>query len=174
MNRAHTTPNSPTAAPSARPLEELLTDLVAVHEAFLGFADAHRQAMRRADIEGMESTRVRMADACDRIAALDAERRAIAEAAAPGKAEATLTYLAMLLAEPERSRCLALASTLRELVIRARTDQRRLRHASESMLRHVRGIVQQVRRGLNHAGTYGSGGRVDPGVAVVSGIDMTT
>lgn len=166
-------PTAPTTAP-VRGLEELLTDLVEAHEVFVGASDQHREAIRQADTAAIAHTRELVTDACIRIANLDTERKQIVEAMAPDKPDATLSYLAAGLPEPGRSRALELASTLRELVIQARADQRRLRAAADSMLRHVRGIVQQVQQGLNHAGTYGRAGRVDAGARVVSGIDMTS
>lgn len=162
------------APPPVRALEELLTDLVRAHEDFIHASDRHRDAIRHADTGAIARSRDLVAEACLRIADLDAERRLIVEALAPGQPDATLSSLAASLPEPDRARALELAATLRELVIRARTDQRRLRAAAESMLRHVRGVVQQVQQSLNHAGTYSRAGRVDPGARVVSGIDMTT
>lgn len=166
-------PTSPTP-PGVRTLEDLLTDLVRAHEAFVAASGLHREAIGRADTTAIAAARDRVAEACVRIANLDTERRAIVAAMAPGNPDATLSFLAAGLPEPQRGRSLELAATLRELVIRARTDQRRLRAAADSMLRHVRGVVQQVQQSLNHSGTYGRGGRVDAGAPVVSGIDMTT
>ena len=165
---------SSVAAPATRSLEALLNDLVRAHEVFLRASGVHRESLRRADPSAISEARDQVAEACQRIAALDQERRSIVAALSPGNPDATLTSLAARLPEPERSRSLELATTLRELVICARTDQRRLRAAADSMLRHVRGVVQQVQQSLNHSGTYGRAGRVDAGAAVVSGIDMTT
>jgi hypothetical protein len=170
------TPRQPArpAPQPARALEDLLTDLVRAHEAFVHASDQHRDAIRHADTTAIARSRELVTDACVRIATLDAERRQVAEAMAPGAPDATISELAARLPEPGRSRALEMASTLRELVIKARTDQRRLRAAADSMLRHVRGVVQQVQQSLNHAGTYGRAGRVDAGARVVSGIDMTS
>lgn len=167
-------PPLPLAPAATRSLEELLTDLVRAHEAFVLASGAHREAIRRADTTAIAGARDQVAEACLRIANLDQERRSIVTAMAPGSPDATLSFLAAGLPEPQRGRSLQLAATLRELVIQARTDQRRLRAAADSMLRHVRGVVQQVQQSLNHSGTYGRAGRVDAGAAVVSGIDMTT
>lgn len=164
-----------THTPAAtRSLESLLIDLVRAHEAFVRASGAHREAIRKADTAAIDKAREQVAEVCAQIANLDQERRSIVAAISPDNPDATLTFLATRLPEPERSRSLELARSLRELVIQARTDQRRLRAAADSMLRHVRGVVQQVQQSLNHSGTYGKAGRVDAGVAVVSGIDMTT
>ncbi len=163
----------PTAAASG-PVEALLLNLVRLHEELVHASGAHREAIRQADTTAIGKAREQVEAVCAQIANLDQERQAIVKAMAPENPDATLTFLATRLAEPERSRSLELAKTLRELIIKARTDQRRLRAATDSMLRHVRGVVQQVQQSLNHAGTYGRGGCVDAGVAVVSGIDMTT
>lgn len=166
--------SSPDTTGGDRTLEGLLTDLVQAHEAFVEASGLHREAIRCADTEAIAAARDDVAEACIHIANLDAERQALVARLSPDQPEATLTHLAAGLPEPERGRALELAATLRELVIRARTDQRRLRAAADSMLRHVRGVVQQVQQSLNHAGTYGRAGRVEAGARVVSGIDMTT
>lgn len=162
------------STPTSRGMDGLLTDLVTAHEWMLRATVAHREAMRRAEPGAMAATRDEISAASARITELDAERRALVASLAPDDEDATLSSLAAGLREPQRSRTLELAGTLRELIVQATAEQRRLRAASEAMLRHVRGVVQQVQRGLSHAGTYGRAGRVEPGAAVVTGIDMTT
>jgi hypothetical protein len=159
--------------PGHRPLEELLADLVRAHEALTRSARAQREAIRRAEPPAIAAARDEMAGACAAIAALNDERRATAAAMAPGESGATLSRLAASLPEPQRGRAVELAARLRELVLQASGEQRRLQGATESMLRHVRGVVQHMQRSLNHSGVYGRAGRVEPGAAVVSGIDLT-
>ncbi|HZW10079.1 MAG TPA: flagellar protein FlgN [Phycisphaerales bacterium] len=156
-----------------RTLHALLGDLVRAHEALMEASIRQRAAMRGAEPEAIGRAREEMAGACLAIASLDEERRAIVGAMAPGKPDTTLSALAALLPEPERSRALELAARLRELIALAAAEQRRLQSATESMLRHVRGVVHHVQRRLSHAGVYGRAGRVEPGAAVVSGIDLT-
>ncbi|MBK7404623.1 MAG: flagellar protein FlgN [Phycisphaerales bacterium] len=162
------------ARPAPRSLEGLLHDLVTAHEWLLRATGAHREAMRRANPMAIATTRDEIAAATSRVAELDTERRQLVAAMAPDRPEATLSELALHLTEPQRSRSLDLAGSLRELVLQAQSEQKRLRVATEAMLRHVRGVMQQVQRGLSHAGTYGPGGRVERGAAVVTGIDMTS
>lgn len=157
---------------SARGLEDLLEDLVRAHEELAAATAAQREALRRADAAAIGTARDAMAGACAAIAGLDVERRALARAAGAGE-EATLSHLAGLLEEPRRGAALERVARLRELAVSARADQRRLHAATESMLRHVRGVVQHMQRSLNHAGVYGRAGRVEPGARVVSGIDLT-
>ena len=40
------------------------------------------------------------------------------------------------------------------------------------MATHIDGLVRQVAQRLSHAGTYGSGGRVEVKAPVVSGLDV--
>lgn len=175
----HATLDRPPAPPTdtdphAATLHALLSDLVGAHEALLTAAAEHREAIRAADTNAMASASVRVDAICRDIARLDEHRKALTAALAPDQPDATLSFLASQLAAPERGAALELAGRLRELIIKARTEQRRLRAAADAMLSHVRGIVQQIQQSLNHAGTYGRAGRVDAGATVVSGIDMTS
>lgn len=153
---------------------ELLEALVAAHEALLLASGEHREALRTADAEAMALAAGRVNEVCDTIAVLDGHRRELTRALVPEQPDATLSFLASRLPEPRRNVALELATRLRELIVGVRTEQRRLRAAADAMLSHVRGIVQQVQQGLNHAGTYGRAGRVDAGATVVTGLDMTS
>lgn len=155
-------------------LRRLLADLIEAHEALLEASGAHREAIRRADTEGMLDAQRRVERVCERIAALDGVRQGLTAEIDPDRPDATLSSLAEGLPEAERAEALERAARLRELILRAHAEQRRLRAATESMLSHVRGIVQQIRQQLNHAGTYGRAGRVEAGATVVTGLDMTS
>jgi hypothetical protein len=155
-------------------LYDLLSELVSAHEALLAAAGEHRESLRTADTEAMAAASIRVDAICRDIAGLDEHRKQLTATLAPTQPEATLSFLASQLPEPKRSTALEQATKLRELIIRARTEQRRLRAAADAMLSHVRGIVQQIQQGLNHAGTYGRAGRVDAGATVVTGLDMTS
>jgi hypothetical protein len=163
----------PPNAKQHRPLHALLTDLIRAHEAMLEASARQREAMRGAAPEVIGHARDDMARACTTIAALDQERREIVAAMAPEQPQTTISALAANLPEPDRARALDLAARLRELITLAAAEQRRLHAATESMLRHVRGVMHHVQRSLSHAGVYGRAGRVEPGAAVVSGIDLT-
>ncbi len=171
------TPNTPGDLSQDRlqdRLCDLLAELVGAHESLLIASGDHRDALRTADTDAMAAAAARVGLICDCIARLDVERRELTGALSPDHPDATLSFLASQLPEPERNAALELATKLRELIVRVRTEQRRLRAAADAMLSHVRGIVQQVQQGLNHAGTYGRAGRVDAGATVVTGLDMTS
>lgn len=155
-------------------LHDLLGELVGAHEALLVAAGEHRESLRTADTNAMAEASGRVDTICGDIARLDERRKQLTAKIAPDQPEATLSYLASQLPEPQRGTALELATKLRELIITARTEQRRLRAAADAMLSHVRGIVQQIQQSLNHAGTYGRAGRVDAGATVVTGFDMTS
>ena len=155
-------------------LHDLLSELVSAHEALLVAAGEHRESLRTADTNAMAEASVRVDAICREIARLDEQRKLLTTRITPNQPEATLSYLASTLPEPQRGTALELATKLRELIISARTEQRRLRAAADAMLSHVRGIVQQIQQSLNHAGTYGRAGRVDAGATVVTGFDMTS
>ena len=168
------TPDAPSGGSLHDRLHDLLAELVGAHESLLIASGEHRDALRTADTDAMASAAARVGLICDCIARLDVERRELTAALAPDHPDATLSFLASQLPDPLRNTALELATKLRELIVRVRTEQRRLRAAADAMLSHVRGIVQQVQQGLNHAGTYGRAGRVDAGATVVTGLDMTS
>ena len=84
----------------------------------------------------------------------------------------TLRQIALSLPEPQRTRLSGQAERLREMMERVQRESGTVRAATRSLLAHMEGLMRQVARSLSHAGTYGSGGRVQAAHAVVSSLDV--
>lgn len=149
-------------------VEPVAQTLIKAYEELIGLLDEHRSAISRADTRELARAVERERDVLTRIAALETEFRA-----ALGEGPATLTSLAEAVGGVEGGRLAESAAYLRALAGRARVLQAAVREASESMATHINGLMRQVAARLSHAGTYGSGGRVESGSPVVSGLDLS-
>ncbi len=177
--RRASAPKAPNASPRAQAIstpvvEGLLTDLLAAYGELEALASEHRGAISRADGDAVESCARREADLAARLAELEERRRAIAATGAglPGQ-RVTISSMIERLPDAERGRATELASRLRELVRKAQREYATIRAATQSIVAHIDGLVQQVSQRLNGTGTYGREGRVDPGKTVAGGIDVT-
>ncbi len=148
-------------------IARILVDLIAEHETLLQAARAHRAALARADRAAIADAIRAQADSIERIRDLDTLRRNTF-----GQTISVLD-LAATLPDAPRRRVLELAARLREIIQSVRDEQSIVAIASQSLLAHMEGMLQQVAARLNHAGTYGRLGRVDACTTVVSGIDLT-
>jgi hypothetical protein len=162
----HTTPKT-TPPDTAAAIARILTDLIAEHESLLAAARDHRAALARADRAAIAQAIHTQAAIIERIRDLDTLRRKTF-----GQTMA-VQDLAATLPAPQRQRVIELAAKLREAIEAVRSEQRIVAIASQSLLAHMEGMLQQVAARLNHAGTYGRLGRIDSGSTVVSGIDLT-
>lgn len=153
---------------TAARVEPVVQTLIGAYEELIGLLEEHRAAISRADTRGLGAAVERERDVLTRIDSLETEFRA-----ALGEGPATLTSLAQAVGGVEGSRLAESAAYLRALAGRARVLQAAVREASESMATHINGLMRQVAARLSHAGTYGSGGRVESGSPVVSGLDLS-
>lgn len=144
-----------------------LTELLEAHESLHASVLDHRGALSRADRTGIASA-IREQEACiHRIREIDQRRRSIFGQSI------SVQDLAATLPESPRRVVLELGARLRETIERVRDAQQVVAVASQSLLTHMEGMLQQVSARLNHSGTYGRMGRIDCGATVVSGIDLT-
>ncbi len=180
----------PEAAPAESPrdasreladeLSDLLAGLAGEHEKLLGLAEEQRSAARRADPARLEQATRVQAECLRRVADLEERRRRVVQRASqsePTRGAVTLSEIAGRLSEPDRSRLVAQASRVRELIARARDEQRALGVVMRSLSQHMEGLMRQVARRMNPAGTYGRRGVVDagaPGVAALRAVDMNS
>lgn len=167
-------------------LEELLQHLLSEHEELLALAGTHRQAIQNADPATLGECVQRQTEVTKRVGALESRRLALvsrlAEKMKPlqrdGRAEGavpdrpTITSIARGLAEPVRTRLVALADRLRELLARLQREHAALREASAALAAHMEGLMRQMAKKLSHAGTYGRRGLVESRVQVVSALDL--
>lgn len=162
--------------PQAAQLESLLREIGACYEALARCAIDRREAMRRADTQGLARCVQEENRQVQAIAELERRRMIVVEAlaarfGAPEKSQTPVSRLAPLLPEPSRSRLLTLAQGLRELMERVTALNDSTRRAAETLASHMEGLLRHVASKLNHAQVYGPRGVVAPGARVVSAID---
>jgi hypothetical protein len=85
----------------------------------------------------------------------------------------TLTAMAERLEEPERSRVVAAAARLRDVLVRLQQETRTVRAATNALLAHMNGLMQQIARTLSQTRLYGPSGRIESGTPVACGLDLT-
>jgi hypothetical protein len=155
-------------------LEDLLGILTSTHEQMIAVALDHRSAISRADAAGVQACIDRQAALAARVGTLDQERRALTQALAPGRTTPTVSALAQTLAEPTRSKLLAAAAKLRDVLLRLQRENSVLRAATQSLVAHMDGLIQQVARALSQTRLYSPQGRIDSGSTVPAcGLDLT-
>lgn len=167
---------------AARELSGVIRALSERYAMLLDQAVLHREALRRADGEGVEVAARAQGVVLAEIADIETRRAALVNAAAesPGirprlaPGLVTLRSLAAALPEPERGRLLREAEELRALVQRAQEETRTIKAATLSLVAHMEGLMRQVARHISHAGTYCRRGFVDAVPGVVSAIDLRT
>jgi len=159
-------------ASAAHPLAPVLDALIAEHEALVGLFERHRAAIGRADGAAIESLSAEESRRFERIAALDAERRGLMVVGGRARPELRITELAGTQPEPARTALVERARRLREVIERVREAHGVVRTASDSLLSHLRGVMQQIGSRLSHAGTYGRDGAVRASAQVMTGLDV--
>jgi len=183
MAAATRTPAKPTAPAADTPadlaarLESLLSALIGAHQQMLALTEHHRLALSRADGDAVQRCILKHSEHAAQVSSLDAERRQIVAALAgpgtPRNTPVTITTVAQCLPEPARGRIVSLAMALRELLVRLQRETAVIKAATQSLVSHMDGLMQQVARALSQARLYGPGGRIDPGGPVACGLDLT-
>jgi flagellar FlgN protein len=168
-------PSKTITTDAAAKLETLLGELIEAHKGMLELTTEHRRAISRADGAGVQMCVEHQGVLAARIAAMDVERKKLVLALTGGAASAppTITILAERLPEPMRGRIVGLAAALRELLVRLQRETAVVRAATQSLVAHMDGLMQQVARSLSQARLYGPRGRIDPGGPVACGLDLT-
>ena len=157
-------------------LEAVLKELTASHESLLSLLRRKRQALREADRDRVTSCCERENEFVQQISELEKHRLELigelTEAIEPGADQPLrLATLAGRVAEPRRGRILVLRQQLRERMERVRDEVAVIRKATESLTRHMQGLVQTVAGAM--AGVYGQGGGPTPVAMTVSTFDAT-
>lgn len=158
-----------TDAPAA--LESLLGEMIATHERMLTVAREHRAALARADSRAIQDCISRQATLVQTAAELDQRRKALALAISPSTPATTILALAQKLPQPARA--LELASRLKQTLLTLQRENRILKTATEALLGHMDGLVQQVARALSQTRLYSPRGRIESPGPVPCGIDLT-
>ncbi|MEX0745015.1 MAG: flagellar protein FlgN [Phycisphaeraceae bacterium] len=159
-------------------LEAALNEMVSAHEALLNLLERKRDALRRNDTDALvqvgalENEKIRV------IAELE-KRRAelVAHLTLQLEPNATepmrLAELAQRLPEPARGKLLVLREQLRQRMQQVRDSASVVRRASESLLKHMHGLVQSVVTMANGTTTYGDRGQTSTANAAVRTINVT-
>jgi hypothetical protein len=176
--------------PEVAELEGLLEGLLAEHEQLLMLAAEHRDAISKADPYSLGDCVQRQGEVMERVAGLEKRRlalvgrlvdkmRPLGKSVAGGARQPdavpdrpTISWIARTLPEPVRSRLVALAERLRELLARLQREHAALKEASLALAGHMEGLMRQLSKRLSHAGTYGRTGMVESRVQVVSALDL--
>jgi hypothetical protein len=167
---------------AAEQLDRILRELVAAHEELLGLAGAQRSAISRADVRSLSDVTNAQTAVAERIADLERQRQATVAVMlkhagpiagtgqTPGRP--SIANLVRAIADPLRSRLLAVADRLREVLNKLHTEHMALRDAAESLSDHMEGLMRQVCRKLSHAGTYARSGAIDTSAPVITALDI--
>ncbi len=162
-------------------LEALLNALTSEYAGLSAELDEYRAALAQADRGRLAEALGRQQARVNRLGELESHRLALMRALVPGAANqpaATLTTSQILAhaPEPARSRLAGLADRLRPVIEKAEEQQRVARLATQSLLAHATGIMQQIQRQLTGTGTYTAHARgpVAAAAPVVSALDLTT
>jgi hypothetical protein len=153
-------------------LESLLAELLAAHEDLLALTQDHRAALARADGPAVQACTARHAHIAQRIETLEFTRRRLIHALAPASPSATITSVADSFPEPARNRIIEAAAKLRALLLRVQHEVRVLRAATQALVGHMDGLMQQVARVLSTAGTYARSGKIESAHPLPASIDL--
>ncbi len=167
------------ADPLVEELETLMRDLLVRYERLRTLAGERLEAIRRADGGRLAAVIGHENELVQEIAELEKRRigvvgRFAERVGSPERTQTTMSWLAARVGEPVRGRLLGLARTLRETIEAVRRENGVARVAAEALAQHMAGLMKTVAAHLNHAKTYGRGGTVDAGPAVVSALDVTS
>ena len=154
-------------------LEACMRQLDQEHDQLLGLVRRKQQAMRLAQHALIADCCGRESQSVHRIAAVEKRRQGIvgqitAAASPSAKQPLRLGEIADLAGEPRRGRLLVTQQRLQRTARLIQQENDVARRATESLLRHVQGVIQQVAAAVGGA-TYGRRGVVtSPNVAVSS------
>jgi hypothetical protein len=155
----------------AAALTGVLVDLTAAHEELLELVREHRRAISRSDAAAIQECLSRQGMLAVQVTELERSRQRLT-AALIGKPKASIAELTNRLPEEMRPAVTAAADRLRAVLSTIQRENGVVRAATQTLVAHIDGLMQQVARALSHAGTYGRQGRVEGAGPVACGIDM--
>lgn len=163
---------------SLNQLETLVRKQIASHEEMLGLLVRKRQALQTANMMVMnectlrESQMVKVIGDCEkqRLELLaDITLKLDVTAGQP----LTMLQLAEHLSEPARGKVLVLRMELRERIAAVQKETGIARRASESLLKHVHGMIQMIGTTCTGVSTYSQLGAPTKAATAVSTFNMT-
>lgn len=147
----------------AQAIETVLVAMVGQHEELLALMDRKRDALRRGQVRLMSELCALENRKVQAISELEKKRLELAAhltLALDPKAEAPLALveLAAKLPDPVRSRLLTQREQLRARMSAVKEQTAVAKRATESLMRHVQGLVQTVTTATSAVTTYGRQG----------------
>ena len=157
-------------------LEELLREQRTLYLELDALVARQRHAVQQADVNDLMAASARERELVEAIRSIDLRRVELAQAigAEVGVTSEQPLALSDLLeySGPRRSTLVAIADELRKLVVAVKAASGVVRVATESLSRHMQGIVQTVEAGFNNAGVYERAGRIANGSPWQTAIDI--
>lgn len=159
-------------------LQDLLRTQIKAHEDLLGILVCKRQALQQADMAMMNDCTLRESRLVAAIGETEKQRLAMlgditlsidAQASQPW----TMLQLAEKLPEPMRGKLLVLRLELRQRIEHVQKETGVARRASETLLKHVHGIVQLIGTACSGVSTYSHKGGHHQKTTAVSTFNMT-
>ena len=171
---------TPTVPPEhVERLKQILHELLGGHDQLLVLIRRIREAVRKADLQEIVSLCKQENTLADRLAELEKERLVLVgtltELLSPtAEVPLTLGRIAEALGQPAGHALSELAGKLRSIVAEARQASSVLRTASESLGRHMGGLMQTVQGAISRANVYSRRGRIAGGTHSQLGVDLTS
>lgn len=155
----------------AADLAGVLVDLTASHHQLLELVREHRRAITRSDAAAIQECLSRQGILAVRVTELERSRQRLS-AALIGRPKASIAEVTANLTPELRAAITTEADRLRAVLTIIQQENSVIRAATQTLIAHIDGLMQQVARALSHAGTYGRQGRVEGGGPAPCGIDM--
>ncbi len=160
-------------------LERILHELLGGHDQLLVLIQRIREAVRKADLQEIVSLCEQENTLAQRLAELEKERLVlvgtVTELLSPAaEVPLSLGRIAEAVGQPAGHALSELAGKLRSIVAEARQASSVLRAASESLGRHMGGLMQTVQGAISRANVYSHRGRITGGTRSQLGVDLTS
>ena len=171
---------TPTVPPEhVERLKRILHELLGGHNQLLVLIQQIREAVRKADLQEIVSLCKQENTLADRLAELEKERLVmvgtLTELLAPtAQVPLTLGRIAEAVGQPASHALSELGEKLRSIVAEARQASSVLRAASESLGRHMGGLMQTVQGAISRASVYSRRGRIAGDTHSQLGVDLTS
>lgn len=163
--------------PAAAELERIFGDLIAHLTRLRTLAGERLDAIRRADASRLASTIAKENETVQQVVEVEKRRVAAVTTLAQRlgsaeKSQTRLTWIAQRLGGSIGERLSRRADELRDAVQSLAPINEAARQAAQHLAQHMEGLWRQAAAVLNHSKTYGRVGRIEPGPAVVSALDV--
>jgi hypothetical protein len=159
-------------------LEAVLQEQLATHERLLALLLAKRKALAGADRAKLAELLSSENQQVQAVSELEKQRLALVaeltQIVSPdAKEPMRLPELAMKLSEPARGKLMVLRTQLRQRMESVREQTQVARRATESLVKHMQGLVQSIGNSVTGVGTYGRAGAPPKAAMAISTFSAT-